>query len=183
MTALDQFRTVADPFTDVVTDLPADAWAQPSPCEGWSAADVVHHVITTQHDFLSQQGVLDQGIETASITGDPGGQWQAHQDRVAGLLADPAVAERTYDGAFGPTTIGATMSTFFGFDLIVHRWDVARAVGTDTRFTDDELKLLESSITGFGDHLYAEGICRPPVTVDPDASRQRRVLGLLGRTA
>ncbi|MDN5724908.1 MAG: TIGR03086 family metal-binding protein [Propionibacteriales bacterium] len=178
MNSRDHFHAAAEPFTDVVEAVPVDAWSSPSPCEGWSAKDVVDHVITTQNDCLA-----GQQLPTVTVQGDPAEQWRTQRTHVAELLADPTIADREYDGAMGRTTIGATLGTFYGFDLIVHRWDVARAVGTDTQFTDDELELLESSIAGFGDHLYAEGICRPPVTVDPDASRQRRVLGLLGRTA
>ena len=31
---------------------------------------------------------------------------------------------REYDGFFGRTTIGATLDNFYGFDLVVHGWDL-----------------------------------------------------------
>jgi uncharacterized protein (TIGR03086 family) len=89
--------------------------------------------------------------------------------------------DREYDGYFGRTTIGETLANFYGFDLVVHRWDLARATGQDTAFTDAEMDRLEQSIAGFGDQLYAEGVCEPAVPVPDDATRQERLLATMGR--
>jgi hypothetical protein len=99
------------------------------------------------------------------------------------LLADPAVAGMEYDGVFGPTTVGASIVAFHGFDLVVHRWDLATAAGLDERLTEAELDLVDRSADGFGEHLYAEGVCQPALTVPDGADRQERVLARLGRRA
>lgn len=169
------YAAQADRFTTIVSAVPD--WAAPSPCEGWSAADVVEHVVTTQRAFLGQH--TDVGPEPTST--DTAALWQAHQATVSGVL--PSIAEVSYAGHFGPTTIGETMATFYGFDLVVHRWDLARAAGLDDSLTNDELDLLERMVPAFGDHLYADGICKPAVEVPDDADRQTRVLALLGRSA
>jgi uncharacterized protein (TIGR03086 family) len=164
-------------FTAVVDALPATAWSAPSPCAGWTAADVLAHVIDTQRDFLAGHGVT-LAVRPA---GDPPAAWAAH--RAAVYAVDHAVLDREYDGFFGPTTVGATLVDVYGFDLLVHRWDIATAAGRHAPFTDAELDDVERSVAGFGDMLYAEGICGPPVAVAPDADRTVRVLGLLGRDA
>jgi hypothetical protein len=97
------------------------------------------------------------------------------------LLADPAVAGMEYDGVFGRTTVGQSLVAFHGFDLVVHRWDIAVAAGLDERLGDDELDMLERSADGFGDHLYDDGVCKPALTVPDGADRQERVLARLGR--
>ena len=97
------------------------------------------------------------------------------------LLADPAVAGLEYDGVFGRTTVGASIVAFHGFDLVVHRWDIAVGAGLDERLTDEELDLVERSADGFGDHLYGEGVCKPALEAPDDAGRQERVLARLGR--
>jgi uncharacterized protein (TIGR03086 family) len=167
----------AERFTAVVDALPAAAWSAPSPCAGWTAADVLAHVVDTQRDFLTGHGV----VLKARPAGEPPAAWAAH--RAAVDAVDQAVLDREYDGFFGPTTVGATLVDVYGFDLLVHRWDIAATDGRHAPFTDAELDDLERAIAGFGDALYAEGICGPPVAVPPGADRTVRVLGLLGRDA
>lgn len=66
--------------------------------------------------------------------------------------------------------------------MLVHRWDVARAVGADAALSDPELDEIEAGADSFGDALYMEGICRPGSPLRGDADRLSRVLARLGRT-
>lgn len=178
---LTRFDQMAAPFTAVVASLPDPAWDQPSPCEGWSARDVLDHVISTEREFFAGHD-LDLGA-APDVAGSPVEAWQTHLEAVRSLLGADAVAERAYDGYFGPTTIGATVLDFYGWDLLPHRWDIARAAGRHEPFSDEELNTLEGSIAEMGDQLYAEGICKPPVPVAEGADRQTQVLARLGRSA
>ncbi len=47
-----RYRQLADGFAAVVASVPADAWSADSPCDGWTARDVVAHVIDTQRQFF-----------------------------------------------------------------------------------------------------------------------------------
>ena len=170
----ERYRQHAANIQDV---LPRTAdFSAPSPCAGWSAADVVDHMIDTQRAFLTGQAV-ELGLRPA---GDPPTAWAAHTADVLDRV-DDELLHRGYDGFFGPTTLGATLADFYGFDMVAHRWDIARALGGDTRFTDSEMDDMEASIAQFGEHLYGEGICRAAVPVPPGASRQDRLLATLGR--
>jgi uncharacterized protein (TIGR03086 family) len=175
----DSYAAADRPLTAVLDAVPPEAWAAPSPCEGWSARDVVRHLIETQRDFLTGHGV-DLG-DRPDVDADPAAAWRDHARRVAAAVADPAVAGTEYDGHFGRTTVGASIERFYLFDMIVHRWDVARAAGLDVPFTDAELDRVEQGADGFGDALYLEGVCRPGVDAPADADRSTRVLARLGR--
>lgn len=153
----------------------ATDWTAASPCEGWTAADVVDHLIDTQRDFLGRHVELWPRPDV-----EPDARWTAHVDAVLDRVGDD-VLHREYDGHFGPTTVGATLADFYGFDMVVHRWDLARALGRVSPFTDPEMDDLEKSIAVFGDTMYAEGICRPPVVVPTNAPRQDKLLGVVGR--
>jgi hypothetical protein len=133
--------------------------------------------VATQRSFLSDRGA-DLG---PSPTGTPAEIWAAHVGAVAAIGADDDFVSVTYDGYFGPTTIADTLRDFYGFDLIVHRWDLGRSFGVDVTWSDDEMDLLETAMAGFGDALYSEGVCAPAVEVAGDASRQDKILGRLGR--
>ncbi len=163
----------------VLDGVAPQGWASPSPCEGWSAADVVVHLVDTQRDFLGTHGV-DLGDRSA-VEADPAGAWRAHADRVAAALSEEAVPATAFEGFFGPTTVGATFEQFYVWDMVVHRWDVARAVGADADLTEADLGRVERGAEGFGEALHMEGICRPALEVAPAATRETRVLAALGR--
>ncbi len=99
------------------------------------------------------------------------------------LGADEAFAASEYDGFFGRTTVADSMARFYGFDLLVHGWDLARALGRETAWSDAEMDRIDSALDGFGDNLYHEGVCAPALDVADDAPRQTRLLARMGRAA
>jgi len=175
------YDAAARPLTAVLEALPPGAWDAPSPCEGWTARDVLRHVVGTQRDLLAGHGV-DVG-DLPDLDADPLRAWEAHAGRVLGALADDAVPAIAFDGFFGPTTLGATLEQFYVWDMVVHRWDVAQAAGLDAGLTDAELDRLDRGADSFGDALYMDGICRAGVTAPAGASREVAVLARLGRAA
>jgi len=181
MTTSEQFETAHRPLAAVLDAVPADHWTRRSPCADWTARDVVNHLITTQREFLASRGI-DLG-DTPDVAADPAAAWRHHAKRVREVIADDAVAGTEFDGHFGRTTIGATLEQFYVWDMVVHRWDVARAVGADAALTDDELVQIDTGADSFGEALYMEGVCRPGNEVPEDADRETRVLARLGRTA
>lgn len=156
-------------------------WSAPSPCEGWTAFDVVQHLITTQRDFLKTHNLID--TPRPDTEADPAGAWQTHTATVRAVLENPEAANMTFDGFFGHTTVGETLDRFYVFDMLVHRWDIAKTMAGDEHFTDSELDAIEASVDGFGEHLYMEGICKPALDVPESAGREAKILGRMGRDA
>ncbi len=176
-----QYQAALRPLTAVVEAVPTHGWDAPSPCEGWSARDVVGHLVQTQRELLNTHGV-DLG-DALDLEADPSGAWRHHSNRVLDVLADEPLVGRAYDGHFGPTTVGKTVEQFYVWDMYVHRWDLARAAALPAQLTDAELDRIEQGADSFGEALHMEGICRPSVDVRADADRTTRVLARLGRTA
>jgi len=172
----ERYLTQADLFTAVV-DAATD-WTAPSPCEEWTATDVVEHVVSTQRGYFDQRGA-----SLGELPGDdPSTRWHTHLGQVCDAMADDGFATTEFDGYFGRTTVDGLLANFYGFDMTVHRWDLGEAVGAPVTFTDDELDRIEQGINGLGDMLYSSGACKPPLEVPDDAPRQQRVLGRLGRS-
>jgi uncharacterized protein (TIGR03086 family) len=171
------YLDAADRFTATVHA--TSDWSAASPCEGWSAADVVDHVVDTEREFLARHD-LDLGDRPI---GTPADVWAQHLAVVRPLAADEDLRAREFDGFFGRTTIGAVLDDFYGFDLVVHGWDLGSASGRPTAFTDADMDALERALAGFGDHAYDDGVFRRPVDVPPDADRQTKLLALMGRRA
>lgn len=176
-----QYDTARRPLTAVIRAVPPGAWTSPSPCEGWSARDVVRHLIDTQRDLLGQHGVKigDQ----PDIDSDPARAWLDHSTRVLEVVGDDSVPAIAYDGHFGPTTVGATLEQFYVWDMYVHRWDIAQATGQEAGLTDPELDRIAQGADSFGDALHMDGICRAGVEAPADADLLTRLLARLGRAA
>lgn len=176
MNHIDAYKARAERFGRIVSGA-AGAWNSPTPCTDWTAGDVVKHVIETEHDFLTRHDLTDVPMPV----GDPGQAWQTHADQTLAALSADGVAERSYDGYFGPTTFGETMADFYGWDLEIHGWDIARATGQPDPFSDAEAVELDAATAAWGPALYSEGICAQPVQVPDDAGAAAKLLAKLGR--
>ncbi|MGB7449524.1 MAG: maleylpyruvate isomerase family mycothiol-dependent enzyme [Ornithinimicrobium sp.] len=172
------YRARAAAIQTLVTGASSQEWSAPSPCEEWDAGDVLRHMVHTQCDFLSGHD-LDPGSPPGSA--EPEVLWREHTAHVASLLDEPRTSDREYDGFFGRTTIGETMAQFYGWDMLVHRWDIGIAMSRDPGLSDVELDEIERALPLFGEALYSPGICAPAVEVGPLASRTQRVMARLGR--
>ncbi len=176
----DRYRTLAARFSAVVAAVPANRWGSPSPCEGWTALDIVTHVAETQAELVAR---LELGSVPAAET--PQQAWVEVNKVVQSLLDDPDKADLAYDGYFGPTTFAQTIDQFYSFDLLVHSWDLARAASLSEheRLPETEVSATFAAIRLLGDNLRQPGIVGPEIEAPADANEQTRFLAFLGRQA
>jgi len=178
-TISDRYRRVAEGFADRVAAVPDDRWSSPSPCEDWTARDVVRHIVDVHHMFL---GFIDEAAEpTVSVDDDPLGAFTEARDTVAAALEDPRTATREYDGMFGKAVFGESIDSFLSADLVIHGWDLARATGGDERMDPAEVKRINESLLPMADKMRQPGGFGPEVETPPDADDQDRFLAFLGR--
>ena len=170
------YLDAADRFTATV-QATAD-WSAASPCEEWTAADVVDHVVDTEREFLDRHD--------AELGERPSGQppevWAAHLAAVRPLVADEAFARagvrrvlRPYDDRRDPAEL---LRLRPGRARLGPR---APSNGRPTTFTEADMDAMDQAFEGFGDHAYDEGVFRPAVEVADDAPRQERLLARMGR--
>lgn len=177
----DRYRLLAERFTAVVDAVPADRWAAPSPCEGWTARDVVGHVVESQRGYAEGAGeTLPAGPEVAD---DPAGAWHATRAAVQALLDDPARAGRVVEGRMGTTSVGATMGRFHCVDLVVHGWDLARAAGVDDQVPSDQLAWVRAQVEQLSDLARQPQAFGPEVEAPAGADETARTMAFLGRRA
>jgi uncharacterized protein (TIGR03086 family) len=175
----ERYGRLAGAFTAKVAAVPPDAWDRPSPCEGWTARDVVHHVVSTEGMFLGFVG-RSPG-EVPSVDDDPLGAWSAVRASVQGDLEDPERAGAQFDGFSGRSTFEAAVDRFLCFDLVVHGWDLARSVGLDERIDPAEVARVRQHAEEMGDALRSPKAFGPAVEPPSGADDQARLLAFLGR--
>ena len=175
----DRYRRHAARFVEKVAAVPADRWDSRSPCDEWTARDVVGHVVSTQGMF---EGLVGREIEPGpAVEDDPVGAVTTAFGQIQRHLDDPATADVEFDGFFGRSTFAAAVDRFLTFDLVVHGWDLARAAGLDDTIESDEIPKLTAAVEGFGDAMRRPGAMGPALEPPADADDQGRLIALLGR--
>ncbi|MDQ1432268.1 MAG: hypothetical protein QOF40_2870, partial [Actinomycetota bacterium] len=89
---VERYQRITGEFTARVRAVPSGAWDNPSPCEGWTARDVVGHLTGWIPGFFGAQGVEFPAVP--SVQDDPVAAWETVQATVADALADPALAAK-----------------------------------------------------------------------------------------
>ncbi len=180
MTAVaDRYRTLAASMEERIRAVPDDAWSNPSPCEGWTARDVVRHLVETPPMFFGFVEV--PAPEVPSVDEDPVGAFTTMRDAVQVALEDPAVADKEFDGFMGRSTFAQGVDRFLCADLVVHAWDLARATGQDEQLPPDEVHDVFEALKPMDEAMRGPGAFGPKVEPPPDADEQTRFLSFLGR--
>lgn len=175
MTAIsDRYAKLAAAFTAKVDAVPAGdpRWDDPSPCPEWDAKGVVEHMVHTHRMFL---GFI--GLELPDGAG-----WPEARDVVHAALADEATAGREHEGMFGMQRWESSVDRFINPDLLLHSWDLARALGLDDTLDPEEVTAVFETAKGYpSDAMRGNGVFGPEVAVPDDASEQDKLLAFTGR--
>ena len=167
---------VAGEFSRLVEQ--AIDWAAPAPVDGWTALDVVDHLISWFRGFLSAGGVeLPPGPAT---TDDPVAAWHHHAAGVQGLLDERADEEFTHPYV-GSGRLAGTVDRFYTSDVFMHSWDLARATGQEPRLDEDFADQLLSGMQPIESMLRDSGQYGLAVPVPDGAPVVDRLMGFVGR--
>lgn len=175
----DRYRRLAGAFADTIAEVPADAWDTPTPCEEWSARDLVRHVVDSQNLFFGLVG--KPPVVAPSVDDDPLAAWRTTSGAVLADLEDPVASSIEFDGFFGRTRFDAAVDRFVNFDLVVHRWDLAHGLGLDDTIPPGDVTALTAAAEQFGDAMRGPGAFGPALEAPEGADEQTRLLALLGR--
>lgn len=168
-------------FDAVIQRVPDDRWDADSPCEGWSARDVVAHACGVMEAIATMARTGENALPSTPEAGDdPVGLWNRSRDDVLEALDRPGVLDQIGTYWFGESSIDDILA-FAVWDPLGHSWDVARAVGLDPHASDDVAEASIAVISASADMIRSMGLMGDPVEVPADAPAMARFLGLTGR--
>jgi uncharacterized protein (TIGR03086 family) len=169
---VDQVTRLAHAFDARVQATPADAWGNQSPCEDWTARDVVVHMsnnfnrLAGHHDPV---GADDDIVES----------WNLAKARLEERMTGDLSVEMP--GPAGPMTLAQMLGRFVSMDTLVHTFDLARATGGDEALDPQAVSMSFSGLKAMGEGIRRPGFFGPATPCPDDASEQTQFLCHLGR--
>ena len=180
---VDRYNRLADQFGARVEAAPDDAWDNPSPCEEWRARDVVKHVVETQRRLVWRLGGSD-GPEPEPIAddADPKKVWAESYAATRAALEQPGALEKTVPGpGGGEMPVEMAVGRIYASDVLIHTWDLARAVGGDEQLDPEAVTQAFKGLEPMDAMIRQGGVFGPKVEAPEGADEQTRFLCFVGR--
>ena len=172
-------RRAQNVFQATVANVGADRWHLPTPCEGWSVADLVDHVVggnTWVQGLAGRQPVaVPEGDRAAALA--------MSADAAHEVFASEDGLSRMFELPFG-TMPGAAFIGLRTNDVFTHAWDLAKATGQSTDL-DHELAVegLKASSMRIQPQMRSAGGPFGPEQPCPEgATPADRLAAFLGRS-
>lgn len=171
---IDQVTRLTNAFDARVQAVPADSWTNPSPCQDWTARDVVVHVANNFNGIAGTEekvGEHDNIIEA----------WDAAKARLEERLQGDLTV--SVPGPMGPMPLAQMLGRFVSMDVLVHTFDLARAVGGDEHLDQEAVAMSYSALKPMGDMIRRPGVFGAATVAPEGADLQTEFLCFLGRPA
>ncbi|MFD6269639.1 TIGR03086 family metal-binding protein [Nocardia asteroides] len=187
MSETERVARAAEPLSKLVRAITPDLLDAPTPCADFDVRALLNHLLFWGPSLVgaARRQAITPPAATESAVDLTAGDWTAsldtHLDDLATAWRDPAAWQgNTHMG--GPTELPAALvGGMVVGELIVHGWDLARAVGATLHWDDDLLRYAHTETAATASQGRDMGIYGPEVPVSPDAPLLDRLLGLTGR--
>lgn len=168
-------------FDAVVRRTPADAWGNDTPCEGWTALDLLEHQCAVLNGvrMVGETGAMAAPTAPEDMS-DPQAVWNTTRDQLLDVLDTEGVLAQ--EGPFWFKA--ATFDDLIGivkWDPVTHAWDLAQATGQDPHLNDDLVQAVHNTVEPMSDMLIESKRTGDRLEVGDDASVLERYLALVGR--
>jgi uncharacterized protein (TIGR03086 family) len=180
----DLHRRAAEGFGRRMETVRPEQWGLPTPCAGWDVRALVNHVVSGNRwtpELLAGHSISDVGerLEGDLLGGDPVRAWT---DSAAASIAAARNSDLTEPVhlSFGPEPATEYLTQVFA-DLLIHTWDLARAVGADDTLEPDLVTACARWFAGVADLCRQGGLVGARRAVSATAGPQTRLLAEFGR--
>jgi uncharacterized protein (TIGR03086 family) len=165
---LQRHRRAIAGFDSVIAE--AGEWDRPSPCEGWTASDVLTHV-TDIHRVMAHR----LGEKPA------GDGWPPARDAALLALAKPGALDQVIDVPNGGEMTAGRFVNVVTTDVLVHTWDLARAFGTTVVLDPELVERAHTAALPMDAVIRSSGMFGSRIEIDDDADPQSKMLAFFGR--
>jgi uncharacterized protein (TIGR03086 family) len=133
---LERWKRLTEGFGQRLEAVRDDQWDSPTPCADFTVRQLVSHAIDVQRLVPKRLGA--SGAIDTSNGDDLKATWRAVRGAALETCSAEGALEREIDSPFGGQM---PAGHFFGGpacgDLLIHTWDLARAIGADEKLPAD----------------------------------------------
>jgi uncharacterized protein (TIGR03086 family) len=164
-----------------------DQWRLPTPCTEWDVRALVSHLVYETRwvpPLLEGRTIQEVGdsFEGDLLGDDPKGAWEESATEALAAVEEEGALERITHLSYGDRSAGDYIFEL-STDLVIHGWDLARAIGADEKLDRELVELIDGHYRPNIRRLKATGLFGPDVTPPPGADRQTELLAMFGREA
>lgn len=176
-------------FGDLVAEVDADQWSAPTPCPEWDVRALVDHVVRSNLAVvamldglaLTELAKLDVARLDFDVLGsEPLSAWLRAADIAVDAFARPGAFDVIVHHPSGDMP-GQRFAVMRFNEILVHGWDLARAIGADTTLDPVMVEAAHAFIAPVAHALPVTGYFAEALEIAPTANRQAQLLALVGR--
>lgn len=171
-------RAAAANFTRLVER--TTHWDAPAPVPGWTARDVVEHLVTWLPALLEESTDYVLGLPPQPES-DLSSAWLLQVDAVQRLLEDPATESMSYSSdQMGEMPLRQMVDSFYTSDVFMHSWDLAQATGQEHGLDDAVAQAMLTAMEP-ADEMMRGDHFGPKQPVDAAAGGVEKLMAFIGR--
>ena len=175
-----------DGFEQRLGAVGATEWNAATPCDDWDVRTLVNHVVGEllwMPPLLEGKTIAEVGdrFDGDVLGSDPSTTYRSAAAAAQAAAFEPGAQERTVHLSFGDFPgseyVGQVVS-----DVIIHTWDLARAIGADGRLDPRLVEFVDEFLSPQVEAWRAAGAFGPAIEAGPDAVAQDQFLAKTGRS-
>lgn len=185
----DFYTTCLEQASGIVRQVRADQLANETPDDEWTVRDLANHMlyeVSWVPDIVAGRTIAEVGstydgelfdADVANSQTNLIAAWDAAAEKAERAVADCDM-EATAHLSYGDTT-NADYVRQTGGDVLVHAWDLAKAIGAPFQFNETVAEAMWKGVKDVD--VSSSGLFKPPLPAKETASFQEKILAHLGR--
>jgi uncharacterized protein (TIGR03086 family) len=183
--ALAVYQRASAELDPLVRRVERQQWELPTPCEAWTVRDLVNHLVAENRwvpPLLAGLTIDEVGEQlNGDLLGDdPVRAWTAALDNARRAATADGATVRTVHLSFGDVP-GEEYLRQVGADHLVHGWDLAVALGADSRLDPELVTAVDAWFADQEAGYRLAGAVGPRLELAAGADAQAKLLARFGR--
>jgi uncharacterized protein (TIGR03086 family) len=181
------YRRACERYGEHVHAIRDEQWSGATPCTEWDVRALVGHLITEVAwvpPLMGGRSVAEVGDELSGdlVGEDPAASWDRYAPASIEVVAEPGAMERTVRLTKREVSATDYVSEVF-VDLLIHGWDLARAIGTDETLDPESVEIVYERMKPHESEMNSSGVFGSHVEAADGSDLQTQLLAVFGRTA